>query len=125
TPPPPPPLAENCCVAVISQEMRKELRYCAEIALRATGETAALLAQDDKVFLSYHWYNHDKTVYQWDYPRFHPFAMQEGCFHAVMPLEIPSRPGVYYFQADIVQEQVRWFCGAGLLSSEYREVTVE
>ncbi|MDR0557049.1 MAG: hypothetical protein LBG43_04160 [Treponema sp.] len=105
--------------------MRKELRYCAEIQVRATGEAAELLAQDDKVFLSYHWYNHDKTVYQWDYPRFHPYAMQKGCFHAIMPVEIPAHPGVYYFQADIVQEQVRWFCGTGILSSKYIEITVE
>jgi hypothetical protein len=43
-------LPENRCVAVIPQKMRKDLRYCAEIAVRTAGETAALLAQDDNGF---------------------------------------------------------------------------
>jgi hypothetical protein len=62
------------------------------------------------MFLSYHWSTDKGQVYWWDYERHElPGPLPPGAFaERFLSIFVPKEPGDYFFQPDLVEENVSW-----------------
>ena len=104
--------------------MKKELVYTAEVELKIP-EAAKPLLSKENVFFSYHWFNQDGTVFQWDYPRLAPPALTGDRMRLFLPIQLPETAGEYRLQMDIVEELVQWFSQSGLLESHPKTFLIQ
>ena len=87
---------------------------------------AQVIDNHEHVYLSYHWYNEDRSAYEWDNNREHIFSLGvEDKYVATLKVTSPSLHGNYFLQIDIVEEGVRWFSDDGMLSSDLVNVVIE
>jgi hypothetical protein len=63
------------------------------------------------VFVSYHWYSASHEIYHWDYARDSlPRPLPPGTWVSrFLNVAVPERPGKYFLQPDLVEENVAWF----------------
>ncbi len=108
----------------LPEVMKKELVYTAEVELKIP-EAAKPLLSKENVFFSYHWFNQDGTVFQWDYPRLAPPALTGDRMRLFLPIQLPGTAGEYRLQIDIVEELVQWFSHSGLLESRPKTFLIQ
>ncbi|MCL2819342.1 MAG: FkbM family methyltransferase [Oscillospiraceae bacterium] len=79
----------------------------------------------ENIYLSYHWYSEDMSVYRWDNNR---CKLSFYCFEKKgfpILIDVPDKQGVFYLQIDIVEEKKQWFTLSGLLDSKFYKVVVD
>ncbi|MCL2819343.1 MAG: hypothetical protein FWD38_00705 [Oscillospiraceae bacterium] len=113
-------------ISEIPKIVRTNLSYAIDVLVKVENpDIASLIEDNENIFLSYHWYNEDKTVFIWDNERFKLKRDISDDYLTSLPINIPKQSGVFYLQIDIVEEGVQWFCGSGLMQSNLCKVEVE
>ena len=117
--------------SIVAISMQKNatvgLDYGAEVFVNATNPaTRNLIENHENIYVSYHWFNEDMSVLEWDNNREDIGSGSTSCtFSSLISVQTPDVPGTYYLQFDIVEEGVQWFVSNGLLESELHEVNVK
>jgi glycosyltransferase involved in cell wall biosynthesis len=97
--------------------MRQRMKYSA--AARIINHSSITLSPgsnyqenlNNDIFISYHWFKADRTACIWDGERSYlpDYLAPDQSLDVLIPVSLPSQPGEYFFQMDIVEEHTRWF----------------
>lgn len=98
-------------------QMKKGLTYATQIHLLNRCGPCLCPSSNIKpnlnrsIFVSYHWFNYDKSIYCWDYDRTALPDYLRPCeeLDVLVPVATPFAPGEYFIQFDLVEEGVMWF----------------
>jgi len=103
--------------------MRSFKPYKLDVSINNSDKiTMKNILNNSNIFLSYHWYKKDMSIYKWDNNRASINLLSTNEYSASIDIYAPSKPGVYYLQIDIVEEGVQWFISAGLLDIDLIKV---
>jgi hypothetical protein len=119
----------NSISAHTPYRMLADTTYGIDVTIHTDYNCTKLINMNNSdVYASYHWFNKDMSVYQWDnertgiYPKYSKTEHAE--FTSILIVKTPQKPGIYYLQADIVEEGKRWFANSGLITGEMLKIEV-
>jgi len=111
------------CNTITPKAMRIDLAYTLEVILNVPNEHLNDINREN-TFISFHWFDDKREIYQWDYDRFeipNKSAPRQVIFLTVQP---PTNTGIHYLEVDIVEEGVRWFVNTNLMKSSLIPINV-
>ncbi|MCL2819357.1 MAG: hypothetical protein FWD38_00775 [Oscillospiraceae bacterium] len=115
-------------ISYAPDKMFANLAYSIDVIVRTDNDYIAKTLNCNNVYISYHWFNEDMSIYQWDNERSNinqrNVKTKHKEFTSIIILKTPKVPGVYYLQVDIVEEGKQWFVDSGLLLTETKRIEV-
>ncbi|MCL2819344.1 MAG: SPASM domain-containing protein [Oscillospiraceae bacterium] len=85
-----------------------------------------LINKQENIFLSYHWYNKDMTIYRWDNARasIRKIIGEKDKYYSNLPIVPPEDEGEYFIRLDIVNEGRQWYSESKLVEAKTYPIKV-